>query len=131
MTLTFEEAVQLLVNELQESEESRFRAGDVLLALEGIPLKAMASASGRSVSYLSNLKSVSAAFPPETRAQDQSWSLHRLCARTDDPQVWLERAVSEGFSVRELREALVEAGEIKERDKPAKTCHVCGAELAA
>lgn len=127
--MTYEEFAQRLVDCFHAGESSRFDAGDLLCELpEGTSMKAVASDMGRSASYLSSLRQVARTFPPEARAQDQTWSLHYLAARTSAPETWLERAIENAWSVRELRLALVDAGEVKDGEKK-KVCQTCGATL--
>jgi hypothetical protein len=46
------------------------------------------------------------AFPEEKRAADLSFSVHKIAAMTDDPEVWLQRAVADQLSVKELSQAI-------------------------
>lgn len=70
----------------------------------------LASDVGVSASYVRQLVATAKAFPdPASRAQDLSFSHHRICAMTDDPAGWLERAVENGWSHRELRLAIRDA----------------------
>lgn len=118
---TYEEVAQGLVTCFEAAELSRFAAGDILAALpEDQSLKELASTVGRSTSFLSSLRQVARAFPPSERAQDQSWSLHLVAARTTDPEGFLEKAVCNAWSVRQLTEYLVEIGEVEPRTKKEK-----------
>lgn len=40
------------------------------------------------------------------RAKDMSFSDHMIAAMTEEPDVWLQRAVAEELSVQELRQAI-------------------------
>lgn len=128
---SFEELAQALADALHLTEESKWAAGDVLLALgdDHPPLRALASSVGRSASYLSSLRKVAKSFPPETRAQDVSWSHHELCARAEDPLGWLDRSLGEGWSVKDLRERLKEEGVIKSRGGGSSPCAEAEARL--
>jgi hypothetical protein len=47
------------------------------------------------------------AFPePEMRAQDKSFTIHRIAAATDDPEKWLDAACANDYSTRQLTEAI-------------------------
>lgn len=65
----------------------------------------LAGEVGLSAAYIRHLIATAKAFPtPENRAQDLSFTHHRVAAMTKDPQAWLERAVAEGLSVDQMRE---------------------------
>lgn len=127
---SFEEVAQALVTCFEAEQGSRFAAGDVLVAsgARGKELSSLGSTVGRSKSFLASLKQVSEAFPPDERAQDMAWSVHLWCARTSEPVVWLEYAIENQCSVRQLRQKLIEEGEVADKTK-TKTCPNCGAEL--
>ena len=75
----------------------------------GVPAKTIASDVGLSGKYISELVKTHYAFPDEeSRAADQSFSIHKVCAQTDDPVGWLDCAVKHAYSVRELKEAINE-----------------------
>lgn len=104
----FEDIAQGLITALSAREEANFAAGDILVAsADSVRLAPLASAIGRSADFLRQLRKVSSVFPPETRAQDHPWSVHRLCAYTPEPDYWLNKAVYSGWSVRQLRQALI------------------------
>lgn len=132
--MTLDELSQLLIDELQKGEDARWAAGDLLASLppwrkgrrkgEDLSLRALASAVGRSDTYLRSLRLVSSTFAPESRAQDLHWYTHLFAARSRDPEGWLEKAVAGGWSPRQLREALIAAGEISVVAK--ERCPTCG-----
>jgi hypothetical protein len=65
----------------------------------------LAGEVGLSTVYIRHLIATAKAFPtPESRAQDLSFTHHRIAAMTEDPQGWIERAAAEGLSVAQLRE---------------------------
>ncbi len=71
--------------------------------------KQIASDTGYSGSYISQLIKTFTAFPEETdRAQDMSFSIHMVCAGEEDPKSWLDLAVAEAWSVRQLKNAISE-----------------------
>ena len=71
--------------------------------------KQVASDTGYSGRYINQLVKTFSAFPEEDdRAHDMSFSTHLKCAETDDPVGWLDRAVAEGWSVRQLDRAIKE-----------------------
>lgn len=71
----------------------------------------LSATSGKSPGYIRQLIRTALAFPPEERAQDLSFSHHRLCAATEDPVGWLTQAVANGWSCRELETRIAEAAE--------------------
>ena len=65
----------------------------------------LAGEVGLSAAYIRHLIATAKAFPtPESRAQDLSFTHHRVAAMTKEPRAWLERAVTEGMSVDQMRE---------------------------
>ena len=72
----------------------------------------LAGEVGLSAAYVRHLIATAKAFPtPESRAQDLSFTHHRVAAMTEDPQAWLGIAVSEGLSVDQLRERTKTSGD--------------------
>ena len=71
----------------------------------------LSATSGKSPGYIRQLIRTALAFPAEERAQDLSFSHHRLCATTEDPLGWLTQAVANGWSCRELESRINDAAE--------------------
>ena len=70
----------------------------------------LASEVGLTKGYIRQLIGTANVFPdPAQRAQDLSFSHHRIAAFTENPERWLSEAVSEGWSVDDLREAVKSA----------------------
>ncbi|MCY0884251.1 MAG: hypothetical protein OWV35_00010 [Firmicutes bacterium] len=70
----------------------------------------LAGATGLADSTIRGLIAAYKAFPtPASRAQDLSFSHHRVAAMTADPGYWLDQAVAHGWSVADLQEAIREA----------------------
>lgn len=70
----------------------------------------LAGETGLAGSTIRGLIATYRAFPtPEGRAQDLSFSHHRVAALTADPAYWLGQAVAHGWSVADLQEAIREA----------------------
>ena len=66
---------------------------------------------GCSQGYIRELIGTANVFPdPAERAQDLSFSHHRIAAFTDEPDRWLGMAVAQQWSVQDLREAGQAAG---------------------
>ena len=65
--------------------------------------KKLAGEVGVSASYVRMLVATFKAFPEdEDRAKDFSFSHHRIAARTEDPKRWLNLAIENQWSVRDL-----------------------------
>lgn len=78
--------------------------------------KQIATDTGYSGRYVNQLVKTFSAFPEDNeRALDMSFSIHLKCAETDNPADWLEKAVGEGWSVRQLERAI--RGEKPERSE--------------
>jgi len=72
-----------------------------------VPAKIIGGDVGLSGKYITEMAKTFEVFPnEEDRAQDKSFSLHKECAYTDDPVGWLEKALEQGWSVRELKRAV-------------------------
>lgn len=110
-SLGMEELATILRELARKSEEARWEIGDLLVAYaEGRAkrgfARAMAAELGCSTRWVTLLMKVARAFPPDQRDAALSWEHHRVAASTPDPQGWLDRAVSEGWSTRQMAEAI-------------------------
>ena len=68
--------------------------------------KMLATDSGLSAAYVRQLVATAKAFPEGSRAADLSFSHHKVAAMTDDPDAWLQMAIREELSVKELGQAI-------------------------
>ena len=67
----------------------------------------LASEVGLTKGYIRQLIGTANVFPdPSQRAQDLSFSHHRIAAFTEDPEQWLQTSVDEQWSVDDLRAAI-------------------------
>ena len=67
----------------------------------------IAGDTGHSKAYIRMLVATAKAFPDVSdRAQDLSFSHHRVAAATQDPATWIDEAVAHQWSVEELRQAI-------------------------
>lgn len=66
----------------------------------------LAAANGLSPSYIRQLIRTADAFPPNIRRHDLSFTHHKLAAMTDAPARWLALAAANGWSKREMAEAI-------------------------
>ncbi|MEW6228061.1 MAG: hypothetical protein AB1700_08250 [Bacillota bacterium] len=109
---SWEEILQLLLSLEEAQDECKWQQGEVLAALAecGVSQKAVASEIGKSASYVRERIRTWRAFPEEgTRVRDLSWQHHRIAAKTDDPQNWIAKAADNGWSTRDLEQAIKEA----------------------
>jgi hypothetical protein len=85
----------------------------------------LSESSGKAPGYIQTLMRTAIAFPPEERAKDLSFSHHRYCAQTANPQYWLEETVKQGWSVHDLQHAIADAKDPVDQhtkaEKAAKT----------
>lgn len=68
--------------------------------------KTLAADSGLSASYVRQLVATAKVFPDDSRAQDLRFTHHRMAAMTTEPEMWLQHAMAEAMSVKELRQAI-------------------------
>jgi hypothetical protein len=82
----------------------------------------LATATGLSSGYVRQLIATANAFPdPSDRAQDLSFSHHRVAAMTEEPMDWIAQATSQGWSVQDLKDAIQDAKDpISEADQQAR-----------
>lgn len=70
----------------------------------------LAADIGRTATHIRSLVSTYKAFPtPESRAQDLSFTHHKTAAVTEDPQEWLNQAVANQWSVKDMKETIKDA----------------------
>jgi len=120
--LSYDQLVSEFIAAKSEQDDQIWRQAAIACFLRGqmlVPAKSIAADVGYSSRYISQLIKTFEAFPDEdSRARDQSFSLHAVCATTDDPEAWLQRALEEGWSVRDIKEAI--AGDKEEPDPVEK-----------
>ncbi len=120
---SFEADLAIFV-QLREQEESALWAqADWAMNMAGRygrhTARMIAAGVGLSEGYIRQLIATAKAFPePENRAEDLSFSHHRIAGMTEDPAKWLDTAVDHQLSVDELREAIRDAADpIAEADE--------------
>jgi len=114
--MTFEEIVSRLVELRQAEQECRWEMGDLLLAARQVFVgrgfaRAIAGQLGCSTRHVEQLMRVAQTFSPEARALDMPWTLHQIAAQTKEPEFWLQQAVDNQWSTRQLRDAIRAAQE--------------------
>lgn len=109
---TFDEYLDACIELRKAGEHSRWLLGDLLIEAKKIYTergftRIVASYLGYTERYVSEIIKVSNTFAEDERVLELSWEIHRICARTKDPHGWLDRAVNEQLSARQLREAIL------------------------
>lgn len=131
--ISLEEFIDRLAEILKSEQDFHWAVGELLACYPDTKEinNAIASGVGRSAAWVKEHRATYLAFAADdaTRALDMAWQIHVMAARTSDPIAWLEYAVKNQCSTRELRERLVEEGEITERAKEPKSCPHCGGAL--
>ena len=100
---------------------SQFWIGDALQYGEdrfGELYAQAASETGYSSESLRGMQWVASRIPPSVRRLTQSWSAHQAVAGTDNPGEWLDKAETNGWTVKELKHAI----------RPPAPKAVCGME---
>lgn len=123
MAKTWEEYVSALLNIDETERRGQWLQGDILNeAKEAYPgrgfTKEMAAELMRTPRYIQIMMKVAKTFSEEMRDLNQPWQLYRIAASTDDPHGWIEKAINNGWSPRQLRDALMAEGDTgNEADK--------------
>ena len=127
--LSYDELIQYLVElRCQEDEKAWEFAAACAVALDRYKAKAtdIAAQVNCSARHVRNMAKTFLAFPvDEERNKELTISHHLVCAGTETPRAWLERAEQEQLSVRQLKEAI---GQGKEKD-PAQEAQKVWAKL--
>jgi len=125
---SFDDWVQIFTDLKEREAVDKWMWGDAILEYSrtyGGSLKNLASSGiGKGTKTLESYRHTAEVFPPEERVPgdmyskriiDISFSIHRVCAYTDEPYMWLELVAENDWSVAKLRKKIKEAkGEITE-----------------
>lgn len=114
MEHTYESDLQVFVNLVQQGDATIWAQAAWAMEMAGRygrkTTKMLAIDIGFSTSYIRQMVATAKAFPtPELRAQDLSFTHHRLAAMTQDPEKWLQQATEKGYSISDLRHAISDA----------------------
>ncbi len=108
--LSLEEVYQRVATEVEGQDDSRWEMGRLmayLLDVRRLKSASIASAIGWSSAQVREVAKTFVAFPEDhLRAKDLSWYHHRLAAKTEDPAEWIDKAVMNEWSTRELADAI-------------------------
>ncbi len=101
-----ETVIQLCIDSIQDEEDAVWRlAAGIVVLREGLKMKIgqISEAIGKSPAEIRVLRDTFLAFPQEEmRVPDKSFTHHRYAAKTDNPVEWLNKAVEEDWSTRQL-----------------------------
>lgn len=91
----------------------------------------LSASSGKSPGYIKTLVRTAIAFPPTERAKDLSFSHHRYCAQTTNPQHWLEETLTHSWTVHDLQHAIADANDpVDQHTKAGKAAKTLEADAA-
>lgn len=104
----YESDLQVFINLVQQGEATLWAQAAWAMEMTGKygrkTAKMLAVDTGLSASYVRQIVATAKAFPePESRAQDLSFTHHRMAAMTEDPERWLTAATEKELSIAELR----------------------------
>ena len=122
--LSYDQLISNFIDSKVAGDAALFNQAMIAYVLKehlGATAKQVASDVAYSARYVNILVKTYSAFPTEdSRAVDLSFSHHQIAAHTEQPEYWLNLAVENGWSVRELaREirGLKESDEVLEAEK--------------
>lgn len=111
--MNLEDALQLYFLYEESEEQGLWGKAKIVtgFAESGMDEKQISSLVGCSPATVRERVRTYNAFRDETtRALDMSFTIHRICSKTDDPLRWLEIAIENAFSTRQLEEAIKTQG---------------------
>lgn len=114
MEHTYDDDLQVFVTLVEQGEAAIWAQAAWAMEMTGRygrkTAKMLATDTGFSASYVRQMVATAKAFPtPESRAQDMTFTHHRLAAMTEAPEKWVKAATEKSLSVSELRRAISDA----------------------
>jgi hypothetical protein len=110
MDLSYDQLISQLIDAKIEGEGATWKQAAIAYFLRvklQAPAKAIASDTGYSSKYVTNMVKTFETFPEETdRVLDLSYSHHQEAAMSDNPAHWIVEASDNAWSVRELKRAI-------------------------
>lgn len=109
--ITYEEDLAVLINLMEHEHDALWLQSEhAVRMVERYGRKTasmIATDVGRTASYIRQMIATAKAFPkPEDRADDLSFSHHRIAAMTENPAAWIDKAAQNSWSQRELKQAI-------------------------
>ncbi|MGB9879414.1 MAG: hypothetical protein ACPLRM_01505 [Anaerolineae bacterium] len=110
VSLSLEEICQRAANQVELQDDCKWELGRLvsyLITVRQFKAADIGSKLGCSAAQVRELARTFMAFPDESfRAKDLSWYHHRLAARTEQPGMWIDLAVVNGWSTRDMVRAI-------------------------
>jgi len=108
--LSYDQLIDQLIEMRKEEAERLWDQASVVFVLRNkMQAKAgdLASSIGCSAVYINDLARTFGAFPdPTARNIELTFSHHKLCAKSDSPEYWLNMAEQNQWSTRQLQDAI-------------------------
>ena len=108
--VSYDQLIDKLIEARKDESETMWLQASICYYLRefmAVPSATIASDIGVSGRHVTQVAKAHEAFPDESdRAKDMPFSVHMICATTEDPVGWLEKAVENAWSVRQLKEAI-------------------------
>ena len=124
MELSYDQLIDQLIEMRKEEAERIWDQASIIFILRSkMNVKAgdIGSQLGCSSVYVNELARTYGAFPdPTARSQELTFSHHKLCAKSDDPEYWLNMAEQNQWSTRQLQDAIKGKSEKDEFEKVRK-----------
>ena len=114
MEHTYDDDLQIFVTLVEQGEAAIWAQAAWAMEMTGRygrkTAKMLATDTGFSASYVRQMVATAKAFPtPESRAQDLTFTHHRLAAMTENPDTWVKAAIEKSLSVADLRREITDA----------------------
>ncbi len=111
---TLERAITLFIASVEEEENALWKQAEIAAQASRVyghkTASIFAQQTGKSAGYIRSLIAAANAFPEERdRAPDMSMTHHRIAAMTTDPVYWINQAVINQWSTRQLQDSITEA----------------------
>jgi len=106
---SLDEVLQAYFSYVEITETTLWERAAILSGMmeSGIKQKTLSSLVGCSPATIREQVRTYRAFPEENlRAQDMSFTVHRIASKTQEPQKWIDSACINGYSTRQLEEAI-------------------------
>ena len=110
MSISYDEVIGRIIDLRQQQDDKSWEVGALIYyALERMQVKAgqLASETNCSTQHIRDLSKTFGAFPEESeRVAELTWTHHKLAARTEEPQKWIQLAAERNLSTREFQKIL-------------------------
>lgn len=106
---SLDEVLQAYFSYVEITETTLWERAALLSGMleSGLKQKALSSLVGCSPATIREQVRTYRAFPEESqRAKDMSFTIHRIASKTDNPEKWIDSACVNGYSTRQLEEAI-------------------------